>query len=176
MRAGRLLQLMRLLLFAVFCPAADVLALDLTELNAHRAAWNSHDISDYDYILQRQCRCSGNVPGLVSVRSDGIVSVVDPETFAPLPAEQFLTIDELFDHLAQGLGTPGYIVAAEFDAVLSYPRLASLDDPQIADENVVYFASDLVVVPEPRGAAIALVLGVIGFSGTVRRKRVSRNS
>lgn len=167
--ATGVLRFARFVALALVCPSAETVALDLIELNARRAAWDSHNISDYNYITHRLCRCSGIRPGLVSVRSDSIVSVVDANTFAPLSAEHYLTVDQLFDQLQQGLVRPGYIVTAEFDPVLSYPRFGSLNHPQTADEEVDYFARDLVAVPEPSGAVIALALGAISYLSVVRR-------
>ncbi len=168
-RVRRPLRLVSHLAIAIFFPAADARALDQAELDTHRAAWDSHNIADYNYIMQRQCRCSGFRLGMVSVRSDAIVSVVDANTFEPLVAHHYLTVDQLFDELQTGLGQPGYNVTAEFDPSLNYPLYISLNHPQIADEEVVYIASDLIAVPEPSCAVIAITLAVIGFLSVTRR-------
>jgi hypothetical protein len=164
-----MLQLAGLLAIALAFPVADARALDLTELNAHRAAWNSHNISDYNYIMQWQCRCSTTAPSLVSVRSDSIVSVVNANTFAPLPTESFLTIDQSFDRLQEALPQLNRIVNAEFDPVLNYPRFVSIDNPLA--ENVIYRADNLVAVPEPNGSVLMLGLGLACLMRTAPRQR-----
>jgi uncharacterized protein DUF6174 len=170
-QSGCPLPLARLFAIALLYPAADARALDLNELNAHRAAWNSHNVSDYNYIMQWQCRCSTNAPALVSVRSNTIVSVVNANTFEPLPNESFLTIDESFDRLQEALPQLNRIVNAEFDPLLDYPRFVSIDNPMLADEEVIYRADNLAAVPEPTGVVLALGLGLAAWIkiGTPRR-------
>jgi hypothetical protein len=143
------------------------LGLDQVELDTNRALWDSHGISDYDFILGIGCFCDPALtrPGLVSVRMGSIVSVVDAETLEPRSPADFLTVDALFDRLQFSLGIVDLQIDAGFDGVLGFPHLARFDDPLLGDDDQTYTIRSLTVVPEPAGLALwcAAAAALVGW-------------
>jgi len=148
-------------LACLILPAA-ALAFEQSELDANRALWNSHGISDYDYVMQWLCRCvPGNRAALVSVRGETIVSVVYQDTRSTADPRFFLTIEQSFDKLQHALDANADGITAEFHPFLGYPRFVAIDHSRmIADEEQSYRASDLTVIPEPS----ALMLGFLALA------------
>jgi hypothetical protein len=141
-----------LFVLAIFHSSMAAASLTQSELDAQRAVWSSHNITDYDFIMQRQCLCTDDVvrPGIVAVRGDAILAVTDEETLAPLDPQYFFTIDGLFDLLQHGVDLNADDITANFHAQLGYPSFMRIDyDLGIADEEDIILARDLTIVPEP---------------------------
>ena len=157
---------------AILLPAGTAMSLEQVELEMNRALWDSHHITDYDFVLGRSCFCEPTygLPGLVSVRMGQIVSVVDVATGQPRNLNEFFTIDALFDSLQQGLDSDTTEVTAQFDPQLGYPRMARFDVPILADDDITYGVSSFMAVPEPQ-AAFILATGSISLAAVHRRRR-----
>ena len=128
------------------------------------ALWESQNIADYDFVLGRDCFCEPAYtrPGLVMVRMNAIVAVVDAETHQPRRPQEFFTIDAAFDSLRDKLHyQPTILITAEFDPQLGYPRRLRFDDPDLFDDDITYGILAFTVVPEPGTStfgAIALAI------------------
>ena len=143
------------------------LALEQNELDTHRAEWNSHNISDYDYIMRWGSRRDlGTDPALVSVRKDTIVAAVDPDTLTPYNPHDFLTINQSFDVLQHALDVSALEIMADFDAFLGYPRFVRIVY-RVPDDVDFYRADNLLIVPEPSGATL-LALALLAMGVTKR--------
>jgi hypothetical protein len=150
-------------------PSALADPLTQAELDANRSLWEAHNVSDYDFTLGYGCFCEPNTyrPGLVSVRSDMVVSVIDAQNGQPLPPANYTTIDRLFV-IAQGaLGNPELQVDAEFDSQFGYSRRLRLDDPLLGDDDFTYGIISFTPVPEPGGPWMSL----LGAAGLVAARR-----
>jgi hypothetical protein len=150
----------------------EAIALTQAELDLQRAKWNLQGISNYDYTLGQQCFCGPIVnPARVSVRSDIITLVRDPATMAVVPppyTDVYKPVEELFDFLQTGLDLSAHTLSADFDLQLGYPRRIDFDFSQVlADDEGVFTASSLSIVPEP--ASFILILPALAAALTIRR-------
>ena len=159
-------------LISVLVAPGGAIALDQVELDLNRGLWNSHNITDYDFILGRSCFCDpvSTRPGLVMVRMDSIASVIDPVTLEPRDPQNFFTIDGAFDLMQQSLNSPDTVVTAEFDPQFGYPHMFGFDIPQLADDEIIYDISAFRVVPEPT----SLFLGFIALATLTARRFPNR--
>lgn len=135
------------------------LALDQLELDANRALWDLQGISNYDFLMQTICFCLPEVtrPGVVSVRSGAITSVIDAETSEERDPGSFLTVDGLFDVLQEALDQEADWILAEFDGASGYPHSIDVDySLGASDDELSYRARGLVVVPEAGGRTAGL--------------------
>src|SRR5687767_3765999 len=145
--------------FIVVAAAGNAPALEQMQLDANRALWESHNISEYDLVEQIGCFCEPSFvrPALVSVRMDSIVSVVDTETLMPRSPADFLAIDAMFDRLQHALNTSGLLIEAEFNSTLGYPRFFRIDQPLLGDDEYSFTVSSFSIVPEPTSLALCLI-------------------
>jgi hypothetical protein len=143
----------QLLLVWLMATQSSALADPLTqaELDANRSLWDGHNISDYDVTLGYGCFCEPNTyrPGIVSVRSDVVVSVIDAQNGQPLPPANYTTIDQLFVIAQRALGNPELQVDAQFDSQFGFPKRLRLDDPLLGDDDFTYGIISFTPVPEP---------------------------
>ncbi len=159
-------------LLAMTTPASALPPLTQSDLDTNRALWESHHISDYDFVLGRSCFCDPTygLPGLVSVRGGAIVSVLDVQTHEPRNPADFYTVDAFFDSLQHSLDTNSPGDTAEFDPVLGYPRFIQFDDPELFDDDITFGISNLRIVPEPASLAPSLI-AVVTLSRMRRTRR-----
>lgn len=161
--------------------ASTALALDQIELDANRALWNSHNITNYDLVEGFVCFCPPEAtrPALLAIRAGSIVSALDAQTHQPISPADFLTVDHMFDRLQFALDfdtSPyghdlGLWIEAQFDPHLGYPRHFRIDDPGLLDDDYSYGILELTVVPEPAGRTLLLVAPLAALSVTRRNRR-----
>ena len=164
-------------LFALsMTPAVAAFAIDQSELDANRALWDSHNITNYDYQAQLNCFCTPETvrPAIVSVRMDAIASVVDAQTLEARSPADFLTIDAMFDRLQQALNSDDLVIEAQFNSILGHPSFFRIDRPILADDDYSWTVENLTAVPEPG----SLTLGLIAFAalGTALRMHPRKSS
>jgi Family of unknown function (DUF6174) len=116
------------------------------KLEAHRAQWQSQGVDSYEFVLRRLCYCGGGTtPATVVVRNGQRVSVTDVETGMPIAenfAQYYLTIDELFDFIADAIDRKAYQIDVTYDAAYGFPRQISIDYLENAiDEEMAFEAS-----------------------------------
>jgi hypothetical protein len=145
------------------------------DLITNRSLWESHGISDYDFVLSIGCFCEPEQvrPGIVSVRSDSITSVIDAQNHQPISQASFATVNNLFDRAQFALNSSEVQVDAQFDGILGFPRFLRIDDLLIGDDDITYTINSLTVVPEPNALLIAFPLLAIGITGMPRLLRSS---
>jgi uncharacterized protein DUF6174 len=118
---------------------------DLSELQAHRAAWLAHGIDDYRFQLQISCFCGGQItrPVVIEVRGGAITKVQDLETGNAVPdMSAYPTITKLFDGAIAERSGGGYVSVA-YDRTLGIP--VRLEVGTLAnDAGTLYLVSSLV--------------------------------
>lgn len=149
-RARRLLAALALLPLAAAClidPYGS--RQSQRELNASRQRWESHQIDDYQYVVEIGCFCPPEViqPAVVVVRDDTVASVTYVADSQPAPdwaAERFPTVDGLFDVIQQAINREAVELQVSYDRTYSYPRTISVDFRRnTADDETAYRARDL---------------------------------
>jgi len=115
-------------------------------LEANRAQWESQGVDSYEFVLRRLCFCAGGTsPARVIVRSGQRLSVTDVESGAPVPeafAQYYLTIDELFDFIADAIDRKAHEIDVTYDATFGFPTRIAIDYIENAiDEEMAFEAS-----------------------------------
>jgi len=125
------------------------------EFTDNKELWESKDLRDYDFTLERQCFCPEDWRGPVDiqVRNGSAVSMtyvsdgtdVDEEKFGDVD-----TIDKLFVLLEDAYSGTGEFeeaadsITAEYDSEMGYPLNMYIDESQmIADEEQGYTVTNL---------------------------------
>lgn len=114
------------------------------DLAAARARWAAAGLARYTMTETRQCECLEETSGpfRVTVR-DGAVADVQFQGRA-VAAGRALSIDALFDRLAQAYAEGAPRVDAAYHPTLGYPTHFIIDlDERIADEEVSYSVRDV---------------------------------
>ena len=113
-------------------------------LDEARARWAAADLDDYRMTLTRSCFCPEYYRGPFEVAvDDGEVTAVGFQG-RELPADRVLTVDALFDLLAEAYASGAARVEVTYDATLGYPTSLYIDqDEQMADEEVGYTVEGL---------------------------------
>ncbi|MSR20183.1 MAG: hypothetical protein EXR91_04285 [Gemmatimonadetes bacterium] len=99
---------------------------ELTDLEEARARWDGARPSSYVFAEERLCFCGPESRGPVRVRVQGTVAVerVYVDSGDPVPAamaDQFPTVDGLFDIVASALAGDAHEVRVTYDPVLGVP-------------------------------------------------------
>jgi hypothetical protein len=118
-------------------------------LEANRAQWRSQGVDSYEFVLRRLCFCGGGTsPAKVVVRNGQRLSVSDLETGEPVPemfAQYYLTVDELFDFVADAISRKAHRIDVTYDATWGYPTKISIDYIEAAiDEEMAFEASSFL--------------------------------
>jgi Family of unknown function (DUF6174) len=134
--------------------ACSVLDIDGREserekLEAHRSQWQAQGVDSYEFVLRRLCFCGGGTsPATVVVRNGQRVSVTDVETGTPIPenfVQYYLTIDELFDFVADAIDRKAYQIDVTYDATFGFPTRIAIDYIENAvDEEMAFEASSFL--------------------------------
>ena len=78
-------------------------------------------------------------------RVDALHTALFAETGAPVDAEGYPAVDELFAQIAEAIAEDAYLIRVSYDPALGYPTEVYVDrSPQIADEELSLSASELV--------------------------------
>jgi len=124
-----------------------------TELDTHRALWDSHRAMDYDYYYRRSCFCMYDYTRQfeVQVRNDTVDAafVAEDGTAAPDDMlENWLpTIDGIFDQIQSAIDRSAYSMTIRYNETYGYPMSVSVDFEQMmADEELYVSASGLVIL------------------------------
>jgi Family of unknown function (DUF6174) len=117
-----------------------------------RVLWNSKNLSNYSYTLQRSCFCLPDYTKAIrlEVRGGALTSAkyVDsgtdvPDTIRP----NIFKIESFFDLIDSTQAKGGKVDGLKFDAMLGYPTQMSLDPiPLAADDEISYKLSDLILL------------------------------
>lgn len=121
---------------------------DRDRLETARAVWRSQGIDSYSFVLQRLCFCAGGTePATVLVRGGERISVTVVETGQPVPADftqYYLTVDELFDFIADAIDRKAHSIRVSYHATLGHPTSIAIDYLENAiDEEMAFEASAL---------------------------------
>lgn len=121
-------------------------------LEANRARWASHDVSDYTlgFSLSSEM-ATGRVQGpfrvTVVVEDDSIVSASLVTSGEPLAEEHWVvlsTVEDLFDAVAQAIDERAEAYEVEYDPRYGYPTLISVDYSRAyVDDEYLIHAWDL---------------------------------
>lgn len=144
-------HLITLLLLALSCADPTGNEVPLSELEQNQERWAQHNISTYEYRLQRLCFCGFVDPVDVTVR-DGIITAVvvvdSQEELEPSMFEQFYTVDGLFQVVQDALDGEAHSIVATYDPEFGYPVDIAIDYiEQAIDDEVQLLSSDLQQIP-----------------------------
>jgi hypothetical protein len=120
-------------------------------LDDARGRWASQGISSYQFKVSRLCFCAPDArrPLLVVVQRGQVSSMTDAETGAAFTGDPFMpvTVDGLFAAIDDAIERDADQIDVRYDPQLGYPLEIAIDySQQMADEEVTYFASDLVPI------------------------------
>ncbi len=125
----------------------DALRQAQAELDKHRALWEAGRAEDYSFVLTPICFCPQDLlePVRISV-VDGTVASVTYVESGKAPEHdgfgRYVTIDDLFDTIQEGIDGEAAEVTVSYDPVIGYPAHASIDyDARMADEEYRFTAS-----------------------------------
>lgn len=113
-------------------------------LSEARDRWAGSGVDDYAMTLERSCFCPEEYRGpfAVEVRDGAVISVMlRDET---LPTDRALSVEGLFDLIADAYEQKASRVTVTYDPTLGYPTQIYIDYiAQAADEEVGYTVSKL---------------------------------
>ncbi len=130
------------------------------QLEANRKKWDSLDIDDYSFTLQRNCFCRGDAirPINIEVRDGKIASATFADTGEAVPDDldfNKLTVNDLFKEVQQAIKGGAAQVDVTYDKQYGFPTSIYIDQSQqIADEEVGFTVSNFL--PEPQFTTLAL--------------------
>ncbi|UOG91105.1 MAG: DUF6174 domain-containing protein [Candidatus Thiothrix sulfatifontis] len=133
-------------------------------LDANRKKWNSLDIQDYSFTLQRNCFCRGDAirPINIEVRDGSVAKATYADTGELLPDDRKtnkqsvynLNADGVFNLVEQGIKSGAAKVDVSYDKQYGLPTSIYIDQSfQIADEEMGYTISNFQ--PEPTFTTLA---------------------
>ncbi len=134
------------------------------QLDANRKKWNSLDIQDYSFTLQRNCFCRGDAirPINIEVRDGSVAKATYADTGELLPDDRKtnkqsvynLNADGVFNLVEQGIKSGAAKVDVRYDKQYGLPTSIYIDQSfQIADEEMGYTISNFQ--PEPTFTTLA---------------------
>lgn len=134
------------------------------QLDANRKKWDSLDIDDYSFTLQRNCFCRGDAirPVNIEVRDGSVTSARYADTGELIPDDRQynkqsvynLNAEGLFNLVEQGIQSGAAQVDATYDKQYGLPTSIYIDQSrQIADEEMGYTISNFR--PEPTFTTLA---------------------
>ena len=117
------------------------------EFLAARELWREAAIPKYSYALVSSSR-----GGFYEVRytvengeTIGMEIIVEPPSFVTVPDS--VTMDDLFDRVADAFSVGAFSVDVDWDKTLGYPTRAAIDfDERIADEEQYWITKEFVVL------------------------------
>lgn len=118
----------------LFAAGSDTVAGNgsVVELRAMKEKWaTARDGRDYQFNTAVSCFCdeARRRPVIVAVRGSAVTSVLDAETNASRPTEQYWTIERLFD-MAIEERTHGGRVRVTYSRALGYPVWIEIGTPE----------------------------------------------
>lgn len=113
------------------------------EVAEQKRKWEAQGLDDYRFTLARNCFCAEDAtqPARVEVRGDRVVSVTSLRTGRELSAELGVTVEEMFDRIAQADRDGTYLEAA-YHPERGYPAQVVIGT-LANDAGVGYSLSDL---------------------------------
>lgn len=113
------------------------------DLSWARRTWSSQFISDYEYVVRRNCYCTmGGVLVRVTVQGDRVVSREIDGTGVGIPASMaylYPTIDGLFSLVQEAIDSRADDINASYDSRYGFPTDIWIDyDRRAADEEEGY--------------------------------------
>ena len=117
------------------------------DLDKHRALWEASRSDNYSFVLEPICFCPQNLldPVRISV-VDGTITSVTYVDSGETPEHdgygRYVTIDELFDTIQEGIDRNAAEVDVSYDPVFGFPTDAGIDyDTRMADEEYRFIVS-----------------------------------
>lgn len=122
-----------------------------------RDRWRSLELSDYRFVYEASCFCgpTATQPVEIEVVGGEVVSITSVETGEPTvpaaPGDPFevLTVEGLFDFLADALRQEPASFDVTYHPGLGHPTSASIDfDVRVADEEFAFEVRELSVIED----------------------------
>lgn len=142
---------------ALAAPACSIIDPDewaerLEALDRSRDRWADAQASVYRYTYSKSCECIPGFAGLVEIEvtDDEITSLTPLSDQVEVPEEHwpaFDTVEEMFELIASAIVRRAHQFDVEYDPVLGYPTLVSLDfDETVVDDELVIHVTELEIV------------------------------
>ncbi len=124
-------------------------SLDSASIFLKKRAWEAESIQSYEYTLARLCFCPPPFRARVRVENGLITSIVDIDSDTPLTADSGfgISIDALYAQITDLSTQTLNHFEVEYDPDQHYPIYVAVDyQNEVADDEIVYWAEDLVVI------------------------------
>jgi hypothetical protein len=128
------------------------------QLDAMQSQWQSQGLDNYQFQFQWACFCPAEYrePVWVTVEEGEITSIqaVDQNLESGLPEnDEYLTINELFEFIRDGVEKDAYEINVTYDDALGFPTSVQIDyDVAIEDEehgfNILEFEKEIATPAE----------------------------
>ena len=129
------------------------------DLLAAETKWRQNKPTYYSYTLQRSCFCTPEFRQPIAIEVSGSTvtkSTLQPEGTA-LSLERrndAISVEGLFDIIHKAVDSKAARIDVQYDAHYGYPLSVSVDqNPQIADEEMYYTASEFKVMTKAKPKA-----------------------
>ena len=118
------------------------------DLDKHRALWGGQpQRHSYSFVLEPICFCPQNLLDLVRISvADGTITSVTYVDSGEAPEHdgygRYVTIDDLFDTIQEGIDRNAAEIDVSYDPVFGFPTDAGIDyDTRMADEEYRFIVS-----------------------------------
>ena len=117
------------------------------DLDKHRALWEASRSDNYSFVLEPICFCPQNLLDPVRINvADGKITSVTYVDSGDAPEHdgygRYVTIDDLFDTVQEGIDRNAAEVDVSYDPVFGYPTDAAIDYyTRMADEEFRFIVS-----------------------------------
>lgn len=127
-------------------PGADA---EASALARARDLWRARGASDYVFTLTTRCFCPPESPITIVVRNDVVVDAYHVDSLERVPAgrmERLPTVPGLLAEVERAYANGAARVDVSFDPLLGHVQTLYVDqDPRIADEEIAYRVSNLIL-------------------------------
>ncbi len=124
-------------------------SLDGANIFLKKRAWATQEITSYEYTLARLCFCPPPFRARIRVENGLVTQITDIDSGQPLTADSGfgLSVDALYVMLTEFAQQDLHQFEYEFDPVTHYPTYFASDyQSQVADDEIFYWAEDLVIL------------------------------
>ena len=117
------------------------------DLDKHRALWEANRSDNYSFVLEPICFCPQNLLDPVKINVvDGEITSVTYVDSGNAPEHdgygRYVTIDDLFDVIQEGIDRPAAAVDVSYDPVFGFPTDANVNyDFRMTDEEYRFTVS-----------------------------------
>lgn len=144
------------------------------ELGVHRQLWTAAGLKDYDLRLTQACFCPPEVTSPLDIRvtAGKVIEVWRDPGHQPVDTGFGLTVDDLFERIAQALDETGATLEVRYNGNFGYPEEISIARPGVADG---YWGATAELLCQRAGEDSAAACDCSGGTGTRLYRFVARD-